>query len=93
MSDIERAAVDAVAEFLHTDGPPLNADDAAVAIVDALTAAGFEVVPADQLRGAVEALRDLLAVTDHRTLNEQTTGSYECLCAACVRARAIVGGR
>jgi hypothetical protein len=42
-------AVDVISEFLHTGGPPLNADDAAIAIVDVLEREGFNL---DRVRDA-----------------------------------------
>lgn len=68
--------------------------DAIQALVDKTDVGWLEQwQPRDQRRGAVEALRGLLAVTDHRSLNEQMAGGDECPCDACNAARYALRGQ
>jgi hypothetical protein len=67
-------SIDVVAEFLHTGSPPLNADDAAIAIVGALTEAGYEIVPAgrdtqERLERTRQALGDLASLCPPHIMN------------------------
>jgi CRISPR/Cas system-associated protein endoribonuclease Cas2 len=95
MGNIERNPVDTVADLLHTGGPPLNADDAALAILDALVKDGFVVLRAEVHARAVEE-NERLRAHYHRLSEERD--AYAARAVKAERqyadlARSIVGGQ